>query len=54
VQRLLTSGPGGGWPARFYVGLAHVFVHMCLHEKGKPSGGESWWRPNHMVGRPRG
>jgi hypothetical protein len=24
-----------GRPARFYVGLAHGFVHTCLHEKGK-------------------
>jgi hypothetical protein len=28
-------GLGGGRPVRFYVGLAHGFVHTCLHEKGK-------------------
>jgi hypothetical protein len=35
-------GLGGDWPAkspsrpaRFYVSLAHGFVHLCLHEKGK-------------------
>jgi hypothetical protein len=27
--------PLAGRPARFYVGLAHSFVHTCLHEKGK-------------------
>jgi hypothetical protein len=26
---------GGGRPARFYVDLAHGFMHTCLHEKGK-------------------
>jgi hypothetical protein len=35
VQRPLTSGPGGGQPARFRVGLACGFMHTCLHEKGK-------------------
>jgi hypothetical protein len=42
VQRPQTSGPTGGrpakspgWPARFYVGLARDFMHMCLHEMGK-------------------
>jgi hypothetical protein len=35
VQKPLTSGPRGGLPMRFYVGLARGFVHMCLHEKGK-------------------
>jgi hypothetical protein len=42
VQRSLPGGPRGWmtgqipWPtARFYIGLAHGFVHMCLHEKGK-------------------
>jgi hypothetical protein len=34
VQRSLISGPTG-WPAaRFYVGLARGFGHMCLQEKG--------------------
>jgi hypothetical protein len=28
-------GLGGGWPARFYVGLARSFMHMCLVKKGK-------------------
>jgi hypothetical protein len=52
VQRPLTSGPRG-WLARFYVSLARGFVHTCLHEKGKAQGGgESQWRPNHMVSRP--
>jgi hypothetical protein len=42
MQRSLTSGPRGsqlvkspGWPARFYVSLAHGFMHTCLHKKGK-------------------
>jgi hypothetical protein len=56
VQRPLTSGPGGGgpakspgWPARFYVSLACGFMDMCLHEKGKAKatgkvgGGLSTW-----------
>jgi hypothetical protein len=56
--------PGGGWPAkspgrpaRFYVSLAHSFVHTCLHEKGKAKamekdgGGRTTWPISH-VGRP--
>jgi hypothetical protein len=38
----LPVGPGVDRPAkslsqlaRFYAGLAHGFVHTCLHEKGK-------------------
>jgi hypothetical protein len=27
-------------PARFYVGLAHGIVHICLHEKGKAKAAE--------------
>jgi hypothetical protein len=57
-------GPGGGWlakfpgrPARFYVGLACGFVHMCLHKKGKVKavekvgGGQTTWlATHHLVG----
>jgi hypothetical protein len=28
-------GRGGVCPTKFYVGLAHSFLDMCLHEKGK-------------------
>jgi hypothetical protein len=62
VQRPLTSGPGGGGPAkspgrpaRFYVGLACGFVDMCLHEKGKAKaaekvvGGLSTWLVGHVA-----
>jgi hypothetical protein len=55
-------GPGGGWPAkspsrpaRFDVGLAHDFVHACLHEKGKAkalekvSGGRTTWLAGHHL-----
>jgi hypothetical protein len=49
VPRPLTSGPGGGQLARFYVGLAHGFLHTCLREKGKAKtvekvgGGRTTW-----------
>jgi hypothetical protein len=56
-------GPGGGRltkspsrPARFYVGLAHGFVHTCLHEKEKAkelekvSGGQTTWPADHVAG----
>jgi hypothetical protein len=52
-------GPGGGRPARFYVGLGYGFVHMCLHKKGrakvveKVSGGRTTWLAGHMA-RPTG
>jgi hypothetical protein len=42
-------------PARFYVGLAHSFVHMCLHKKGKAktvekvSGGQIAWPAGHVA-----
>jgi hypothetical protein len=62
VQRLLTSGPRGGWPAkspgrpaRFYVGLARSFVHTCLHEKEKAKavekvgGGQTTWLADHVA-----
>jgi hypothetical protein len=55
-------GPGGGRLAKspgrsamFYVGLAHGFVHMCLHEMGKAkavenvSGGRTTWPAGHHL-----
>jgi hypothetical protein len=42
-------------PARFYVGLAHGFVHTCLHEKGKSKtvekvdGGRTTWPVGHVA-----
>jgi hypothetical protein len=48
-------GLGGGRPARFYIGLAHGFVHTCLHEKGKAKavekvgGGRTTWPTHHMA-----
>jgi hypothetical protein len=58
VQRPLMSEPRG-WPARFYVGLAHGFVHTCLHEKGKVKavekvGGHQTIWPTGHVARPIG
>jgi hypothetical protein len=47
--------PGGGRPARFYVGLARGFMDTCLHEKGnakaveKASGGLSTWLAGHVA-----
>jgi hypothetical protein len=55
VQRPLTSWPSG-WLARFYVGLARDFMHMCLHEKGKAKavekvgGGQTTWLADHVAG----
>jgi hypothetical protein len=48
-------GPWGGRLARFYVGLAHGFMHTCLHEKGKAkaveevSGGRATWPAGHVA-----
>jgi hypothetical protein len=48
-------GPGGGWPARFYVSLACGFMHTCLHEKGeakaveKFGGGRTTWLADHHL-----
>jgi hypothetical protein len=59
VQRLLTSGPRGGRTVKFYVGLACIFVHTCLHKKGKAKvvekvgGGRTTWPAGH-VARPVG
>jgi hypothetical protein len=44
-----------GRPAKFYVGLAHGFMHTCLHEKGKTkavekvSGGRTTWLAGHHL-----
>jgi hypothetical protein len=47
---------GRGRLAKFYVGLAHGFVHTCLHEKGKAKvvekvGGDrtTWSAGHHLV-----
>jgi hypothetical protein len=48
-------GKSLGRPARFYVGLAHGFVHTCLHEKGKAkavekvSEGQTKWPTGHIA-----
>jgi hypothetical protein len=48
-------GPGGGRPARFYVGFARDFVHTCVHEKGKAKavekvgGGRTTWSTGHVA-----
>jgi hypothetical protein len=52
-------GPGGGRPARFYVGLARGLVHTCLHEKGKAkavekvNGGQTTLLASHVARPPR-
>jgi hypothetical protein len=55
VQRLLTNAPRG-WPPGHLLSRFRpkVLGHMCT-QKGKGyGGGESWWRPNSLVGQPRG
>jgi hypothetical protein len=48
-------GSGSSRSARFYVGLARGFVHMCLHEKEEGQcGGESQWSLNHVAGHVAG
>jgi hypothetical protein len=53
------SAKSHGQPARFCVGLAHDFMHMCQHEKGKAmvvekvSRGQTTWLAGHMA-RPAG
>jgi hypothetical protein len=62
VQRPLTSGSGGGRPAKshgrsanFFVGLARGFLDTCLREKGKTmavekvGGGRTHWPSSHVV-----
>jgi hypothetical protein len=55
VQRPLTSGSRGSLVTWFYVGLAHSFMHTCLHEKGKAkvvekvSGGQTTWPTGHVA-----
>jgi hypothetical protein len=49
----LAKSPGR--PARFYGGLAHGIVQMCLHEKGKAKtvekvgGGQTTWPASHVA-----
>jgi hypothetical protein len=47
--------PGGGRPAKFYIGLARGFMHTCLHEKGnakaveKVGEGRITWPAGHVA-----
>jgi hypothetical protein len=62
VQRPLTSGPKGWptvqipWPIGQLLSQFRpkLLGHMSTREGKDYASGESWWRPNSLVGRPHG